>query len=584
MRTIEASVLKAMLLSASNHLYNHYPEIDQLNVFPVPDGDTGMNMNLTVTSGAKEIANRPDDGDLYALASAFSRGLLMGARGNSGVITSQIFRGFAEGLKGVGELGPVELARAFVSAKDVAYKAVMKPVEGTILTVIRESSATLSEKVDPEGSVEEAFKLLLEAAKVSLEHTPDLLPVLREVGVVDSGGAGLVKILEGMESALRGKFVERRSGEAAAAEASSPYAGAKIAEAEEGFGYCTQFILRLGSEGEKKPFVEKNFKKFLLSHGNSVVIVQDNDIVKVHVHTLTPGNMLNYAQQFGEFVTITIENMTEEHQNTKEGRSATDYNLHGGLKAPEIPASGSAPMLSPDHASMPGEDDGFPVDKEYGLVAVSSGAGLDELFKELGVDVLVSGGQTMNPSTEDFVKAIRQCRAKNVFILPNNSNIVMAASQACDVLEDTPVSARVVPSKTIPHGMSCCMAFNPEASAEENFKAMKGALKNVKSGSVTYAIKDTEIDGVNITKGYYMAMKDKVIVSCVKDKFEALYDLVDSLLNSNSATLTLIAGEDVDEEAVAQIEEELNSRYGEAVEIAVYQGGQPVYSFLVGVE
>jgi len=584
MKIIEAPVLKAMLLSASNHLYNHYPEIDQLNVFPVPDGDTGMNMNLTVTSGAKEIANRPEEDDLYTLASSFSRGLLMGARGNSGVITSQIFRGFAEGLKGVKELGPAELAKAFVSAKEVAYKAVMKPIEGTILTVIRESSAALSERVNPNGDVEEAFKLLLDAAKASLEHTPDLLPVLREVGVVDSGGAGLVKILEGMESALRGKFIERKSGEATATAESSPYAGAKIADAEEGFGYCTQFILRLGQDGEKKPFVEKNFKKFLLAHGNSVVIVRDDDIVKVHVHALTPGSMLNYAQQFGEFVTITIENMTEEHKNTKEGRAATDYNLHGGLSAPTIPSPGSAPMISPDHESIPSEEDEFNIENEYGLIAVSSGAGLDELFRELGVTVLVSGGQTMNPSTEDFIKAIKQCKAKNVYILPNNSNIVMAASQACDVLEDTGVFARVVPSKTIPHGMSCCMAFNPEATPDENFKAMKAALKTVKSGSVTYAIKDTEIDGVSITKGYYMAMKDKVIVSCVKDKFEALYDLVDSLVNNNSSTLTLIAGEDVDEEAVATVEEELNSRYGDDIEIAVYQGGQPVYSFLVGIE
>ena len=584
MRTIDASTLKAMFLSASNHLYNHYPEIDQLNVFPVPDGDTGMNMNLTVTSGAKEIANRPEDENLYALASSFSRGLLMGARGNSGVITSQIFRGFAEGLKDVKELGPSELAKAFVSAREVAYKAVMKPVEGTILTVIRESSAALAERVNPNGSVEEAFALLLEAAKVSLEHTPDLLPVLREVGVVDSGGAGLVTILEGMESALRGKFIERQSNEATSSSEASPYAGAKIADAEEGFGYCTQFILRLGKEGEKKPFAEKNFKRFLLAHGNSVVTVQDGDIVKVHVHTLTPGNMLNYAQQFGEFVTITIENMSEEHANIESGRAATDYNLHGGLKAPEVPAPGSAPMITPDHGASVEDDGEIKIEKEYGIVAVSSGEGLDELFRELGVDVLVSGGQTMNPSTEDFVKAIRQCKAKNVFLLPNNSNIVMAASQACDVLADTEVSARVVPTKTIPHGMSCCMAFNPEARPDENFKVMKAALKNVKSGSVTYAIKDTEIDGVSITKGYYMAMKDKAIVSCVKDKLEALYDLIDSLLRNDSSTLTLICGEDVDEETYATVEEELNNRYGGDVEISVYPGGQPVYSFLVGVE
>lgn len=571
MKSIDAALLKRMFLSAANNLYNHYPEIDQLNVFPVPDGDTGMNMNLTVSSGAKEIANRPDDEDIFSMASKFSRGLLMGARGNSGVITSQIFRGFAKALEGKKSLDAFALAEAFDSAREVAYKAVMKPVEGTILTVIRESSASLKEFVNHDTSVEEAMRHLVQAAHISLDHTPDLLPVLKEVGVVDSGGAGLVVIFEGMEAAVRDRFIERKGEATAVGPEASPYAGAKIADSEEGFGYCTQFILRLGESNDKKTFVEKNFKKFLLSHGNSVVIVQDGDIVKVHVHTLTPGNMLNYAQQFGEFVTITIENMTEEHHNIEAGKAATDYFVESSKKAEPI-----IPEPEPEIAEGP--------KKEYGIVAVSSGAGLDELFRELGVDVLVSGGQTMNPSTEDFVKAIKSTNAKNVFLLPNNSNIVMAASQACDVMEGSGINARVIPSKTIPQGMSSCMAFNPEVAPDEAFKAMKAALKNVKSGSVTYAIKDTEIEGVHITKDYYMAMKGKAIVSCVKDKFEALNDLVDSLVGKSSCMITVIVGEDISEEDTSRVEEELMSRYGDELEIDVKRGDQPVYSFLVGVE
>ena len=575
MKTIDAATLKAMFLSAANHLYNHYPEIDQLNVFPVPDGDTGMNMNLTVSSGAKEIANRPEDEDVYVLASSFSRGLLMGARGNSGVITSQIFRGFAKALEGKKSVNALVLAAAFDSAREVAYKAVMKPVEGTILTVIRESSASLLEFVKKDTTIEEAMGHLVQAAKESLAHTPDLLPVLKEVGVVDSGGAGLVKILEGMEAAVLGKFIERKGeADATSPEPASPYAGARVADSEEGFGYCTQFILRLGKEGEKKPFVEKNFKKFLLAHGNSVVIVQDDDIVKVHVHTLTPGNMLNYAQQFGEFVTITIENMTEEHHNIEDGRSATDYAVNSSPKpaTPIFPAE-----------EVPSEPE-INIEKEFGIVAVSSGAGLDELFKELGVDVLVSGGQTMNPSTEDFVRAIKSTKARYVYLLPNNSNIVMAASQACDVMEGSGVTARVIPSKTIPQGMSSCMAFNPEEGPDGIFKSMKAALKTVKSGSVTYAIKDTEIEGVHITKDYYMAMKDKAIVSCVKDKMEALTDLIESLLGHNAALLTVLVGADVTPEEEESVTALLNDRYGDDVEVDVKRGDQPVYSFLIGIE
>ena len=572
MKTINGQQLKLLFLSGANNLYNHYPEIDQLNVFPVPDGDTGMNMNLTLTSGAKEIQNKNDE-SCAVIASSFSKGLLMGARGNSGVITSQIFRGIAEGMKEKDTVSVRELSDAFVKGKEVAYKAVMRPVEGTILTVIRESSSALADQLKKDTTIEEALDILLKEAKKSLEHTPDLLPILKEVGVVDSGGAGLCVVIEGMAKAAHGQFVERN--ESAPEESvtsvlgntNGAYAGAKLSEDEEGYGYCTQFILRLGKpEDGKKPFIEKRFQSFLATHGKSLVLVRDEDIVKVHVHTLNPGSMLNYAQNYGEFLTITIENMSEEHNNISHGDVATDMtaNINRGKESKE-------------------EESKEPL-KDFGLVAVSSGAGLDEMFKELGVDVLVSGGQTMNPSTEDFLKAIKKCHAKNVFILPNNSNIVMAASQACDVLENSDTAARVIPSKTIPQGLVSCMQFSPDSSSEDVYEAMKGALKSVVSGSVTYAIKDTDIEGVHITKDYYMAMKDdKGIVSCVKDKFEALYDLVDDLVSDSASLLTIIMGADVKEEDGEKITADLQKKYP-TLDLDVRSGGQPVYSFLVGLE
>ena len=573
MKTIDATTLKALYISAANNLYNHYPEVDQLNVFPVPDGDTGMNMNLTVTSGAKEIQNKEYD-DIHEVAANFSRGLLMGARGNSGVITSQIFRGFAQGLEGKKSINAVEFAKALSSGREVAYKAVMKPVEGTILTVIRESSTALNEYVKPSTSIEDAFDYWLSEARKSLEHTPELLPVLKEVGVVDSGGAGLVRLIEGMVSAVHGDFVERNADVAPSAPAEPVYAGAKLSEDEEGYGYCTQFILRIddGSDKSKKPFNEKYFMRFLSTHGKSLVTVRDEEIVKVHVHALSPGSILNYAQQFGEFVTIIIENMSEEHANIEKGYKATDYlaGLESGRRKEQI-------LEEPEEALEP--------NKDMGLIAVSSGKGLDEMFKELGADVIVSGGQTMNPSTEDFVKAIKKSRARNVIILPNNSNIVMAASQAADVMEGSSVTVKVVPSKTIPQGISSAMMYQPEGDIESVFSDMKGALKSVRSGSVTYAIKDTEIEGVHITKGFYMAMKDKNIVSCVKDKLEALFDLAESLLRrSESCLLTVYGGEDVTDEELSKVSESLNEKYGDEVDVDVKRGGQPVYSFLVGVE
>jgi uncharacterized protein len=351
---------------------------------------------------------------------------------------------------------------------------------------------------------------------------------------------------------------------------SSPYAGAKLTEDEEGYGYCTQFIIRLGKpEDGKRPFIEKRFQSFLAAHGKSLVLVRDEDIVKVHVHTLTPGSMLNFAQNYGEFLSITIENMSEEHDNISHGEKAMDV--------------ASNIIRKRDNLVFEAEEEKEPL-KDFGLVAVSSGAGLDEMFKELGVDVIVTGGQTMNPSTEDFVKAIKKCHAKNVFILPNNSNIVMAASQACDVLENTPTRARVVPSKTIPQGLISAMQFVPDQSPDDVYDAMKAALRSVASGSVTYAIKDSDIEGVHITKDYYMAMKDdKGIVSCVKDKFEALYALIKSLVNADSSLLTVLMGEDVSEKDGEKITADLQKLYP-SLDLDVRNGGQPIYSFLIGVE
>ena len=551
MRNIDGQTLRQMLVSAANNLYNHYPEIDALNVFPVPDGDTGMNMNLTLASGSKEISNRTDD-DVFAIASAFSKGLLMGARGNSGVITSQIFRGFADSLKGKNEITSSDLAEAFSNGSAVAYKAVMKPVEGTILTVIRESSNALLNYVnDNEVSLEKAMEYFLEEANASLNRTPELLPVLKEVGVVDSGGAGLCTIIFGMNEALKGNFIEKNQVEAVS-EGPDKTALASFKEDDE-FGYCTEFIMRLGPDSVKKVFNENRFKNWLLAQGNSLVVVRDDDIVKVHVHTLTPGHVLTYAQGYGEFIKLKIENMTEQHTNL--------------TTKPEEPRK----------AEVKKEPQ-----KDYGMVAISAGKGIDQLFLDIGVDKIVSGGQTMNPSIEDIVNAIREANAKAVFVFPNNSNIIMAALQASDVLADE-VKVHVITTKTIPQGIVAASSFSPDLSEKENVKNMKDAIKHVKSGSVTYAIKDTVIDGVNVTKDYFMGISDKKIITCEKKPLTALYKLLSSMVNSETFLITILVGEDVKDEDIETITTRLEKKYPE-VELDIRRGDQPVYSFLVGVE
>ena len=549
MKTINGLTLKEMIISGANNLFNCYPEVDALNVFPVPDGDTGTNMNLTISSGAKEVANR-NDTSVYDIARSFSKGLLMGARGNSGVILSQIFRGFAMALEGKTKINAIDLAEAFMTGKEIAYKGVKVPVEGTILTVIRESSQVLSDKVDASWSIEKCFEVLLKEARASLQRTPELLPVLKEVGVVDSGGTGLVKILEGFEKAIQGKVVEKSM--ATVTENSQPNKAALSKEDEE-FGYCTEFLLRIPEEestSDKKMFIEKRFTNVLMSHGNSLVVVKDEDIVKVHVHTLTPGYVLNYAQQFGEFVKIKIENMSEQHT--------------------ELVNSGKDPANKEKKQ------------KEYAIIAVAAGKGVEDLFRQYRADYIVTGGQTMNPSTEDFVQAIKIVNAKKVFILPNNSNIIMAANQACEVCEGG-VEARVIPSKTIPQGLTACMMFNPNEDFDSNAEEMSGCLDLVKTAQVTFAIKDTSIDGVEVKKDEFIGITGKSILCSNVDKIVTTTTTIEKMIDEFTSVVTILVGDGVEQSEVEAIVKPLQEKYSD-IEFDVKEGNQPVYSFIIGIE
>ena len=545
MKTINGHILKQMILSGSNNLYNHYPEVDALNVFPVPDGDTGTNMNLTISSGAKEVANL-NNARIFDVARAFSRGLLMGARGNSGVILSQIFRGFSMAMEGKDEINVEEFARAWDSGREIAYRAVMRPVEGTVLTVIRESSTALMEHVHEMRSIEQAMDYLISEARASLNRTPELLPVLKDVGVVDSGGAGLLYILEGFQLGLTNRFVERKEISQIHTDTST-MAGADIdQDDEESYGYCTEFLIRLEPDNpNKKTFNQKNFSNMIQKYGVSCVVVRDEDIVKVHVHTLKPGSVLNYAQGFGEFIKLKIENMQEQHSQ-----------LVAEAKAPEAPRS------------------------EYAIIAVSVGEGLSQMFKDLRVTNIVSGGQTMNPSTEDFIKVIKSLRAKNVIILPNNSNIIMAANQACQVVKDC--NCVVVPTKTISQGLTACMMFNPEADVETNIAEMTDAISRVKSGQVTYSIKSTVIDGVDIKEKDFMGISEKKIVCAMQDRLEVCKNLIDKMVDEDSAIATIIYGEDGSEEEANELAAYIEDKYG--IDVEVHNGGQPVYYYFLSVE
>lgn len=546
-----------MIISGANNLYNNYPEVDALNVFPVPDGDTGTNMNLTISSGAKEIATR-NDASVYDVAKAFSRGLLMGARGNSGVILSQIFRGFAQGLKGKIEATAQDISDALLMGKEVAYKAVMRPVEGTILTVIRESSQALADSVYPDMPLDEALDILLKEARESLKRTPNLLPVLKEAGVVDSGGAGLCKIIEGFDLALHNQIVEKNMPDVVSDSVVEPIIGNVQASLEhKEFGYCTEFILKLPEDpikAKKKNFVPSRFSGVLNSHGNSIVMVHDDDLIKVHIHTLNPGNILTYAQQFGEFVKIKVENMSEQHTHLiEEDAKAKEDEIK---KQPKKP---------------------------FGLISVGAGKGIVDLFKDLNCDYIVSGGQTMNPSTEDFIKAIKSINAEQIFILPNNSNIIMAATQACDVMNEE-VKCTVIPTKTIQQGLVSAMMYNPESDYDTNYNDMMESLSSVKSGQVTFAVKDTSFEGMEIHKDDFIGICDKKILATEKDKIKCALKLINTMIDEDSSIITIITGEDVTEAERDALKELVQAKVGDMVDVDVKVGLQPVYSFIIGIE
>ena len=554
MEKINGQLFKNMVLNGCYLLHNQHQEIDALNVFPVPDGDTGTNMSLTFSSGAKEIENLDSD-DIYQISKKLSKGLLMGARGNSGVILSQIFRGFSMYLEGKTEIDCVDMAKAFNNGAKIAYKAVMRPVEGTILTVIRESAEAAVKYAKKGKTIEDVFSYFVKQAEESLERTPELLPVLKEVGVVDSGGAGLLLVLTGFMAALSGDrvdFVDIKS-------EGQVNAGTELESSEEGYGYCTEFIVRLEPSLIDK-FSENQLKKELERiPGNSIVVVQDEEIVKVHVHTLKPGEALNLAQRFGEFVKLKIENMQEQANNLQNAAASQE--------------------------SIVGVDDKNPQSKreakDTAIISVCAGQGVEDAFLELHCDYVVSGGQTMNPSTEDMVAAVKEVNAKNVIILPNNSNIVMTAQQTATILEDE-VNVIVIPTKTIPQGLSACVMYNPEVSLEDNIAEMEDAVANVKTGQVTFAIKDTNIDGVEIKANDYMALVEKDIVACKPNKLDALKVCLEKLVDEDSELITLLVGEDVVDEEVEEIESYIEDNFD--AEVDVIEGKQPVYSFIIGVE
>ena len=542
MERISGKLFKDMLASGMNNLTNHSAEVDSLNVFPVPDGDTGTNMSLTFSSGVNDAIKVEED-HVGKVAKVLSRGLLMGARGNSGVITSQIFRGFFQSVEHLEDMDALQLAQALVNGSRVAYRAVMRPVEGTILTVVREAADytyayTVTEEITDCIKVME--KMVLEANE-SLLRTPELLPVLAEVGVVDSGGKGLCIILEGFLSAMKGEVIVPSNDVS-----SYDSAQTKIEGGEEEFGFCTEFILHLTPTGIKH-FSEEDFKNELATIGNSIVCVQDDDLVKVHVHTLEPQTAIKMGKRRGRFMKLKIENMQEQHDNILEKEQ---------------------------------EEEVVAEHKKYAIITVAPGKGIDAMFKELRADIVVGGGQTMNPSTEDFVSAIGKVNADHIIILPNNSNIVLAANQACQVCEDKDI--HVLPTKTIPQGLSACIMFNPEVDIEDNLAEMQAAIDHVKSGEVTYAIKDTTYEGLEIKKDEYMGIFGKAIVVSDPDMMASTKALLDKMLDEDSELVTLIYGYTATLEQAEEIAEYIEDTSDAEVEI--HEGNQPVYSFIIGVE
>lgn len=548
-KTLDAVLAQKMFLAGAKNLEAKKEWINELNVFPVPDGDTGTNMTMTIMSAAKEVA-AIENPDFVSLSKAISTGSLRGARGNSGVILSQLFRGFTKEVKNAEEINSTVLAKSFERAVETAYKAVMKPKEGTILTVakgVADKTVELARKTD---DLEVIIRGAIEYGDEVLNRTPEMLPILKQAGVVDSGGQGLMQVLKGAFDVFLGKEVDFTVEQPVASPAQT--AGSK-AEADIRFGYCTEFIIML--EKEYTAQTEKEFKAYLESIGDSIVVVSDEDIVKVHVHTNDPGLAIQKALTYGSLTKMKIDNMREEHQERliKDAEKAAQEQKKEEKEPP----------------------------KEYGFIAVSVGEGLSEIFKGLGVDIVIEGGQTMNPSTEDILKAVEQINAKTVYVLPNNKNIILAANQAASLTEDKEVV--IVPSKTIPQGITALINFVEGQSGDENLQNMTEEMSKVKTGEVTYAVRDTQIDGKVIKENDIMGIGDAGISAVGQSVKGTTLDMLDDLIDENSELVSIYYGEGMSEEDAQELAEAVTARHA-GIECEVNYGGQPVYYYIVSVE
>nr|WP_180208227.1 DAK2 domain-containing protein [Agathobacter rectalis] len=552
-----------MFLAGAKNLDSKKDWINELNVFPVPDGDTGTNMTMTIMSAAKEVSSLTNP-TMAELAKAISSGSLRGARGNSGVILSQLFRGFCKVIKEYDEIDVTILCEACQKAVETAYKAVMKPKEGTILTVAKGAAEKALELSDETEDVVTFVEGVIKQAEYVLDQTPEMLPVLKQAGVVDSGGQGLVQVLKGAYDALIGKEIDYTI--EGAPTGAAPAKISAETEAEIKFGYCTEFIIVLNAPMSDNE--EHAYKAFLESIGDSIVVVADDEIVKTHVHTNDPGLALQKALTFGSLSKIKIDNMREEHQ---EKLIKDSQKLAAQQKAEE--EAYEAAQADEKTNNMPA--------KEMGFVSVSIGEGMNEVFRGLGVDYLIEGGQTMNPSTEDMLNAIEHVNAKTVFILPNNKNIIMAANQAVDLVEDKQII--VIPTKTIPQGITALVNYIPDHSAEENKEQMMAEIENVKTGQVTYAVRDTEIDGKTIKQNDFMGIGDKSILSVGTDLKATTLEMVDAMVDEDSAIVSIYFGSDSDEDSANELAAAIEEKYPD-VEVEVNDGGQPIYYYVISVE
>ena len=547
---ITGLMFKNGIISAANNISNSRQAVDALNIFPVPDGDTGTNMSMTINAAAADIAAMPEDSSLGEVSKRTASALLRGARGNSGVILSLIFRGMSKAFKGLDEAGSKDVAKAFRMGCDAAYKAVMKPTEGTILTVIRKAAEAAEEIADIQDEPLKVCFAALQAAKQALAKTPEQLPVLKKAGVVDAGGQGLVLIFEGIQSVFENNAIVQPIDNEKKEEKQNDKSTVAAADEEIKFGYCSEFLIeKEKSAKEKDPL---KLRAYLESIGDCVVVVDDNDIIKVHVHSNCPGDVIQSALKYGQLINIKIDNMRYQHRNAEEGKKADE-----------------AKIAEPEN--------------EYGFVAVCAGEGLQELFTDLGADVVVSGGQTMNPSTDNILNAINQTPAKTVFVLPNNKNIVMAAQQAVPLAKDRTVI--VLQTKTIPQGISAMLSFDETQNAQANEEAMTEAAGAVETGQVTFAARDSEVDGKPIKQGQMMGMANGAIKFIGDDKEQIAFETAESMIDTSVHSLvTIIFGEGADENGAQAVEQKLGEKFGSDIEISIVDGGQPVYYYIISVE